>query len=91
MERDKIYLTVEELRDVVYNESNEYNVIKSETTGEWRHGSEETTIVQHVISNKFFKICWRSSVKDECEFLDMNDAGNYAEVFPAQKTVTVYE
>ena len=91
MERESIRIEVEELRDVVFGDSEHYEVIKSETTGHWRHGSEETTIVRRVSDGKYFQIDWRDSVKDGCEFEDMNYDGVYIEVFPKTIETVIYE
>ncbi len=91
MEKEKIHIKVEELRDIVFNDSNDYIVIQNETTGHWRHGSEERTIVQRISDTKYFKINWRDSIKEECEFEDMNYDEDYEEVFPVEKTIIVYE
>ena len=91
MEKEKINLTVEELQDVVYGDTDEFDIILTETTGHWRHGSEETAIVKRISDNKFFKIDYRDSVKDECEFCDMNYDGEYTEVFPKEVTTIIYE
>ena len=91
MERERIKLTKEELKDIVYGDSESYEVIKQTTTGHWRHGSEEQTIIKRVEDQKFFKINWRDSVKDECEFGDMNYDGEYEEVFPEVVTIIEYK
>lgn len=90
MEKEKISLSVDGLQEIVYNESEDYDVIKSETTGHWRHGAEEITIIQRVSDGKYFKINWRHVSKDECDFDDMNYDGDYEEVFPYEKTITEY-
>lgn len=91
MEREKIKLTVTELQDIVYDESEDFDVVHHETTGTWRHGTEETTIARRVSDGKFFELNYRDSVKDECEFQDMNYDGEYTEVFPRETTITIYE
>lgn len=91
MEREKIKLTVEELQDVIHEDTEEFDVIHAETIGHWRHGSEETMIVKRISDNKFFRINYRDSVKDECEFCDMNYDGEYMEVFPKEVTTIIYE
>jgi|GEM_PF-4366746 len=91
MERETITLTVSELRDAVYGDSYDYNVIRSEITGTFRHGNENTAILQRVSDSKYFEVYYRDSVKDSCEFEDMNYGGTYKEVFPVTKTITVYE
>lgn len=91
MEREKIKLTAEEVKDIVYGDSSEFNVINSEITGTFRHGNENTAIIQRVLDDKFFSVDYRDSVKDSCEFEDMNYGGEYSEVFPVEKTIIIYE
>lgn len=91
MEREKIELDVTELKDIVYGESDLFDIVHSETTGHWRHGSEETKVVKRLSDGKFFELNYRDSVKDSCEFQDMNYSGEYSEVFPEEKTITVYK
>lgn len=91
MDRDKISLSVNELRDVVYGDSDDYEVIKIDIVGTWRHGEEDVAIVQRKSDKKYFKLDYRDSCKDECEFEDINYDGEYDQVFPVEKTVIVYE
>lgn len=91
MEKEKIKLTVSELQDIVHEDSDEFEVIVSNTVGHWRHGSEENTIVKRISDNKFFSLDWRDSVKENCEFEDMNYDGEYEEVFPKEVTTIIYE
>lgn len=91
MEREKIKLTVSELQDAVYDDSSEFECIDSEITGTFRHGNDNTAILKRLYDNKFFKVTYRDSVKDECEFQDMNYDGEYEEVFPEEKTIIIYK
>lgn len=87
---EKLKLNVSELRDIVYDDSNEFEVVQEETIGTWRHGNEETTVVKRLSDGKFFEINWRSSVKYSCGFKDMNFDGEYDEVLPYTETITKY-
>lgn len=91
MEREVLEIKVNDLSSIVHDDHEDFNVIESNTTGHWRHGSEETTIVQRVSDGKYFKINWRDSVKDECMFTDMNSNGSYIEVFPHTIETTIYK
>lgn len=90
-EKYKIDLKVDKLRDIVYGVSDEFKEVSHETTGHWRHGSEEETVVQRVSDGKYFVIYWRDSVKDECDFRDMNSDMECYEVFPEIVTKTIYK
>lgn len=46
--------------------------------------------LKRVFDGKFFKIHYRDSVKETCEFMDMNSDGEYREVVPQEKTITIY-
>ena len=91
MDRDKISLSVEDLQSIVYGDSYDYEVIKIDIVGTWRHGDENVAIVQRKSDKKYFKLDYRDSCKDECGFKDMNYDGEYDEVFPVERTVIVYE
>lgn len=90
-ERVKIELTEYELQAIVYDDSEDFEVIKSKITGTFRHGNENTAIIKRLADGKFFKVHYRDSVKDECDFVDMNSTDTYVEVFPIEKTITDYE
>ncbi len=91
MDREKIELEVDELQDIVYEDSEDYEVVKSEITGTFRHGNENSAIIKRISDNKYFEIYYRDSVKDGCDFQDLNFKNSYKEVFPVEKTITVYE
>lgn len=91
MERDKIKLSVDELRDVLFGDHEEYVVVLHEINGEWRHGTEERSVVKRLSDGKFFEIHYRDSVKETCDFEDMNNGGEYSEVFEYTKTTTDYK
>jgi hypothetical protein len=91
MTREKIKLTVSELNDCRCGDSTEYDLIKSEITGTFRHGNDNEAIIKRVSDGRLFKINYRDLVKDECEFQDMNYDEEYQEVFPVEKTIIVYE
>jgi hypothetical protein len=91
MEREKIKLSTDEIRTVVHGDSEEYFVVSHEITGTWRHGTEENSVVRRLSDGKLFKINYRDSVKETCDFEDMNYGGEYSEVFPVEKKVIIYE
>ena len=91
MNREKIKLTVNELQNIVYDDSEDFGVIKSEITGTFRHGNENTAIIRRHGDGKFFEVDYRDSVKDNCDFSDMNYDGEYSEVFETEETVITYK
>ena len=91
--REEIRLLVSEQAAIVYDDSNEYELIESEITGTWRHGNENSGIIKRISDGKFFRIDWRDSPKDDAMFRDMNYSATFKEVFPIVKQIeiTVYE
>lgn len=90
--REIIDLSIKEASEIVYNESEDWDIVETDILGNWRHGDENTGVFRRVSDGKFFRIDWRDSVKDGCEFGDCNDGPmNAKEVFPTEKTITIYE
>lgn len=89
--REKLELSLAEVKKILMNEHLEYGVVDEKNVGHWRHGEIVDTVV---IRNdkKFFKIQWKDSTKDDVRFEDMNDAPFIAEeVFQKTKMITYYE
>jgi hypothetical protein len=91
MERQTVSISNEDLQDIVYGDHEDWIVIESKVDGNWRHGTEHTGVFQRASDGKFFRMDWRDSVKDECEWRDMNYGCTAKEVFPREVTVTIYE
>ena len=90
MERETIKLSVDELHDIICGETDEFEEVLQKTTGHWRHGSEETMIVKRISDGKFFELNYRDSVKETMDFSDMNDGGDFEEVFPEKTETIIY-
>ena len=91
MEREQIELGSDELCDIVYGDHDDWVVIERKIKGEWRHGTEHTGVFQRVADGKFFRMDWRDSPKDGCEWADMNYDCTAKEVVPREVTTTIYE
>ena len=93
MERDKVKLTVRQLREMICDDNEDFDMIEHATSGHWRHGTEETGVFKRLSDGKFFRFNWRDSCKDSCEFVDMNDSSNGegTEVFPKEVVTIIYE
>lgn len=91
MEREKIKIAILELLDIVYGDSEEFDVISSEITGTFRHGNENTAIIQRISDKKYFSVDYRDSAKEAFEFQDMNFDEEYTEVFPSKQTIIIYK
>jgi hypothetical protein len=89
----KIKLTVRLLHEMICGDSEDFDMIEQNTTGHWRHGTEETGVFQRIADGKFFRFNWRDSCKDSCEFVYMNDSSNAegTEVFPKEVVTIIYE
>lgn len=89
--REKITLTTSQLQDIVFDDTEEYEMIVSEITGTFRHGNENEGIIKRNLDGKFFKAFFRDSVKDGMDWSDMNHGPfEFEEVFKSEKTITVY-
>jgi hypothetical protein len=68
-----------------------FETVKREITGNWRHGTEEEIVLQSKSSGKFYMSCFRDTCK-EMDFGDMNwgDDANFFEVIPKEETITNY-
>lgn len=66
--REKIKLTVKQLAEIVFDESENFEIIEREITGTFRHGNENSAIIKRLSDGKFFNIKYRDSIKDSCEF-----------------------
>jgi hypothetical protein len=91
MEREEIQISTEDLRDIVYDDHEDWQEVESSVDGHWRHGTEHTGVFRRLIDGKFFRMDWRDSVKDECWWEDMNYGCTAKEVFPKEVITTVYE
>lgn len=77
---EKLKLTAIELRDIVYEDSDEFEVIEKEITDTWRHGNENLAIIKRLSDGKYFEVYYRTSPKENCEFEDMNFTEEYDEI-----------
>lgn len=78
------------MQDIVYDESEDFDVVQDEVTGSWRHGNVNQCIVQRVSDGKYFAIEYNDSPKDSAMFEDMNYGGTFYEVVPKEITTVVY-
>lgn len=92
MEREEIKISAKDLRDIVYDDHEEWEEIESSVDGYWRHGTENTGVFKRLVDGKFFRMDWRDSVKDECGWSDMNfGTFTFKEVFPKEVITIIYE
>lgn len=98
MEREKIKLTNSQWRDIIYENYLEINgnsielkEIQDNYDDSRRHTECHHKILKRVIDNKFFKINYQSSVKDEMGWEECNYGNTEAtEVFPKEEVIIIY-
>lgn len=99
MERETLKLTNDQWRDLVvenYLEINgeevEIDIVAEEYDGSGRHTEYHHIIFERVSDGKFFKVGYKTSVKDSMGWTECNYGDTEAtEVFPKQVTTTIYE
>lgn len=92
MDREKLILTREEGVDIIDGDSNEYTVISDKITSKSRWSDVHTVVIQRLSDNKFFKDHYRhGSTESQEERAWDYSKPNFTEVFPKEKTITVYE
>ena len=91
MENEKIEFSVEEARDIVYDDHDGWDCVETEITGTWRHGDNNTGVFRRKKDGKLFRLNWEDSVKDTMGFEDCNYGPMIAtEVFPEKVIKVIY-
>ena len=89
--REKLNLTVEEGRTIIYEDSEEYDVIEDVIDDTTRWSENHTIVIQRKSDGKYFTD-WYSvgltEMQDERPYDNINP--NFTEVFPISKTITAY-
>lgn len=92
MSREKLKLTNEQARDIVWGETDEFTEISNKVVGTSRWSTIYEIVVQRKSDGKYFKDKYRvgaTESQDERAYEHTNP--NFTEVFPVEKTITVYE
>ena len=87
---ETIKLSVKQMKEIVFDESEDFEIVQNEIVGSWRHGDVNECVVERLSDGKFFMIEYRDSPKDSAMFEDMNDGGTFYEVVPKEVTKIVY-
>ena len=92
MNKEKLILTSEQGRDIVYGDDSNFVTIEDKIVGTRRWSIEYEIVVQRKSDGKYFKDNYRRGAtesQDErpYEYLEPN----FTEVFPVTKTYIVYE
>jgi len=87
---ETINLSASEMLEIVFDDSDDYEVVDEKVTGSWRHGNINECVVKRRSDGKYFLIEYRDSPKDGAMFTDMNDGGIFYEVVPKEVKKIVY-
>lgn len=91
-EREKLILTAEEARNIVYEDTNEYDVISDDIVSTSRWSEHHDIIVKRVSDGKFFESNYstgKTEMQDESPY--EYDDPEFTEVFPVEETVIKYK
>lgn len=99
MKREKIKLTNDQWRDLIYEcyleqdgKKIKFKEIQDNYDGSRRHTEEHHKILKRISDDKFFKINYENSIKDEMGWEECNYGDTEAiEVFEMIKTITYYK
>lgn len=91
-DREKLKLTGEEGRSILYEDNDDFKLVRSEIVDNTRWSVVYEDVYQRLSDKKFFKTTYRkgaTEMQDERPY-EYGEALFY-EVFPVEKTVVVYE
>jgi hypothetical protein len=91
-DREKLTLTAEEGRSILYEEHEDFELVTSEIVDNSRWSIVHEDVYQRLSDKKFFKTTYRkgaTELQDERPY-EYGEALFY-EVFPVEKTVIIYE
>jgi hypothetical protein len=92
MEREKLVLTKEEAKDIVYGDSEGYEEVENKIYTTTRWSEHHKIVVKRISDGKFFSDIYaqgKTESQDESPY-DYSDP-IFTEVFPVEKTIIVYE
>lgn len=87
---ETIKLSAREMKEIVYDDNENFEIVQNEIVGSWRHGDINECVVERLSDGKLFMIEYRDSPKDSAIFEDMNGGGTFYEVVPKEVTKIVY-
>lgn len=82
-----------EARDIIQNDHSEWKEIEVNLEDNGRWSIHFKGVFQHIPTDRFYSISWSEAAteqQDEKPF-EYTDEVEFKEVFPIQKTITVYE
>ena len=92
MNREKLKLTNEQARDIVWGENDDFIEIRTKIIGTSRWSTIYEIVVQRKSDGKYFKDKYRvAATESQEESPYENTNPNFTEVFPVEKTIIDYE
>ena len=85
--------TEDEARDILYEENDNFKIISDELIDQDRWTVSSVLVVKELTTGKFFKAYYSQGAteqQDQAPF-EYAEIIDWKEVFPVEKTVTVYE
>ena len=91
--REKLVLTKEQARSIIYEDTDEYDIISDEMIGKRRWSIDYYVVIKRVADGKFFADLYSRGATeyqdDERPF--EYTVPNFTEVFPVEKKIIVYQ
>lgn len=92
MEREKLRLTPEEAREILWNQNKNFKIIKNEIVDTSRWSVNYDLIVQRISDGKFFNDGYSKGATESQDEMSWEfTTPDFTEVFPVEKTIVVYE
>lgn len=90
--REKLIVTKEEARDIIYEDHEDYDVISDEITDHRRWSVDHEVIIKRLSDEKFFQGNYsRGATESQDEKPFEYSEPEFTEVFLTTKTIQVYE
>lgn len=92
MSREKLILTKEQGRQIIFGDTDDFIEIENEITSKARWADEHRIVIQRKSDGKYFADYYRTGATESCDERPYEwDEPNFTEVFPIQQIITVYE
>ena len=92
MERESLKFDAQEAREIIANDHTDFKVVQSTLLSHSRWSLHYETIVQRFSDGKYFSTCYQVGATEQQDERPYEyETPHFKEVFPTEKTVTVYE
>ena len=92
MEREKLTLTAEQGRAIIWEDNPNYKTISKTVVDNTRWSIIHDIVVQRVTDGKFFSSSYSTGATEQQDEAPYEySEPNFTEVFPEQQTITVYK